>query len=150
MDPITISIATALGLGLGQVGKTLIDEGLVKPALEPAIKKISAFLQRGAKAAEADEALQKAVQKALKAVGAPEDKDKLTQFLLNRGFDQLQAQNNEALRREMAQAAILQFDPEPKLVPDRLLKSLKMPVNSHPLLAQFLYEVRESLKTHPV
>lgn len=150
MDPITISIATALGLGLGQVGKTLIDEGLVKPAIEPAAKKISAFLQRDVKAAEADGALQSAVQKALLAIGAPEEEDKLTQFLLNRGFDQLQAQNSDALRKEMAQAAILQFTPDPKLVPERLLKSLKMPLNSHPLLAQFLYEVRESLKTHEV
>jgi len=41
-DPITIAaVATALGAGLGQVGKTIVEKGLVEPALKPAIDTIS-------------------------------------------------------------------------------------------------------------
>lgn len=87
MDPITISIATALGLGLGQVGKTLIEKGVVEPAVSPATDKISQYVTGGYKRAREDKALLKAVRIALEKTGAPQDVDKFSRFLIRWGFD---------------------------------------------------------------
>ncbi|MCB8965995.1 MAG: NACHT domain-containing protein [Ardenticatenaceae bacterium] len=150
MDPITISIATAVGLGLGQVGKTLIDKGVIEPALQPATDKISGYVGGGYNRAKGDVALQEAVQTALVQTGAPQDADKLSQYLIKWGFDLLQAENNDALRREIAQAALLQFAPQPDLVPERLFRVLRMPPDARPVLAKFLYHLRQELKEHEV
>lgn len=147
-DPITLSIAFALAAGFGQVGKTLIDEGVIKPMLKPAIERVSKRISGKHQLINEDQVLLKSVTVALEKVGAPKDPDKLTQYLTRWGFDLLQAKGNTLLRQEIAQAALLQTSPDPQLVPDRLFRSLRMPPDSRLLLARFLYYVREQLKVH--
>jgi hypothetical protein len=70
VEPITTAaIATALGVGIGQVANKLIEKGVVEPALEPATEKLKKFVLRGPASATADQALVKAVEAALKRYG---------------------------------------------------------------------------------
>lgn len=144
-DPLTIGIASALGVGLGQVSKILLQKGLVEPALKPAINKIAKKVTGGYKQAKEEQVLLEAVHYALDQVGAPQDPDKLTEYLLNRGFDLLRAEGNTALRQEIAQAALLQTAPDVALVPEHLARILKMPANSRVILGQILFHLRQKL-----
>ncbi|MCB0213501.1 MAG: SUMF1/EgtB/PvdO family nonheme iron enzyme [Anaerolineae bacterium] len=149
MDPITIAIATALGMGLAQVGNNLIEKGIIEPALDPSTDRLKKWLQRGYKAAEADQTLQQAVQAALVGVGMPAEAGEARRYLLNLGFDQLQADDNSALRLEMARATVLLTEADPQLIPSDMLSALRWPDDRRQILADFLYAVRRQLANHP-
>lgn len=148
MDPITIAIAMALAGGLGQVGGKLLEKGVVEPALEPASDKLKSWLQRPYQKTEEDRALLGAIQTAFQQIGLPEEESKARQYLLNLGFDQLQAKDNAPLRQEFARAVLLLTLPEPELIPASLLRALRWPDDRRQILANFLAAVRLQLAGH--
>lgn len=146
-EPITIAIATAIGLGLGKVSSTLVEKGVVEPALEPTTNRIADYVTRGYDRVKEDKDLQVAVAKALQAIGAPKDTNALNQYALNLGFDQIRASNNAQLRQEIAEATLLMIDPDPQLLPDTAFFQ-RWPHDYRHLLAKFLYQLRQELRTH--
>jgi len=93
MEPIIAAIATALAQGLVQVGKNLLEKGIVDVPLEPAKKGLDRFVARQYhERIGADKALRKAVQTALAEAGAPtDDEDDLRRWLKNVSLDRLTA-----------------------------------------------------------
>jgi hypothetical protein len=148
MYPIFAAIAVALAGGLVQVGGKLIDKGVVEPALEPATDRLKKLVQRGYRKAEQDEALLNAVQTAFREIGAPEEEDAVRRYLLNLGFDRLQAEGDTPLRQDLARAVLLMTDPQPNLIPDSLLRRLRWPSSRRQVLADFLAALRRQLTRH--
>jgi hypothetical protein len=148
MDPITIAIAVALAQGLVQVGGKLLEEGVVEPALEPTTGKLKQLVQRGYQGAKEDQALLNGVQTAFREIGAPEEEDDVRQYLLNLGFDQLQAEGNAPLRQELARSVLLMTAPASDLIPDTLLRRLRWPSSRRQVLADFLAVLRRQLAKH--
>ncbi|MFQ5612195.1 MAG: transposase [Anaerolineae bacterium] len=148
MDPITIAIGAALARGLVQVGGKLLEKGVLDPALEPATKRLKKLIQRPYQGAEKDQALLGAVQAAFHEIGAPQEEDAAARYLLNLGFDQLQAGDNDALRQELARAVLLMTAPDPGLVPDNLWRSLRWPTSRRQVLVDFLVALRRHLDRH--
>ncbi len=146
MEPITTAaIATALGLGLGQVANKLLEKGMVEPALEPATEKLKKFVQRGPTGAKADQALVKAVQTAFKEADVPtQDEDSLQRWLKNVGLDRLTAKKNQALRRQLAQAILGLTDPA-AAPPEELVVALGWPRTQLTQLSQLLASLRAEL-----
>ena len=65
MDSFLLSLAVAIATGVATVSNELIKEGVVKPALQPAIALIKQCVQAGSKAREKQEALARAVLAAI-------------------------------------------------------------------------------------
>jgi formylglycine-generating enzyme required for sulfatase activity len=148
MDPITVAIAVALAQGLAQVGSKLVEKGVVDPALEPATEQLKKWVQRGYRRKEKEQVLLGAVQSALDEIGVPDEEDAVHRYLLNMGFDRLQAEGNIAVRQELARTALLMTDPDPDLIPDGLGRRLRWPSSRRQILADFLAALRRQLATH--
>ena len=145
MDPITVAIATALAQGLVQVGKKLLDKGVLEPALEPASGKLKGLVQRGYRGAEKDKALLKAVQTALAEAGAPiDDEDDLRRWLRAVSLDRLTAGKNDALRRQVARAVLAFTDPDAD-PPADLVVALGWPRSQRRELSKLLVTLRAQL-----
>jgi hypothetical protein len=142
MDPITVAIAVALAQGLVQVGGKLLEKGVVEPALEPATEGLKRLVQRGYQDAEEDKALLSAVQTAFREIGAPKEEDDVRRYLLNLGFDRLQAEGDAPLRQELARSVLLMTAPASDLIPDTLLRRLRWPSSRRQILADFLTALR--------
>jgi len=146
MDPITL-LAVALAKGLAQVGKKLLEEGIITPALEPAIGLLKKWLQRPYRDAEKDEELRKVVEAALKAAGVPtDDPDEVVAWLKRVGLDRLQAKRNDALRRQVAMGVLAFTDPQAD-PPEDLLTGLGWPRSRKRELAALLAALRAQLFT---
>ena len=144
MEPIitTAAIAAVLNAGLIEVGKTFVKKA-AEPAAREAAKPIANWLDKK----HDQKRLQKAVSTAFAAIGAPQEDDALSKYARNLGFDKLQAGGNNELRQEVARAALLMTEPDPRLVPESLYKDLRWPRENRPILAQFLYVLRHELET---
>lgn len=149
MEPFsTAAIAAALGAGLWQVAQSLAQKAIIEPSLQPATEMIKKPLTRGYEAAKQDKALLTAVHKAFAAIDAPQDDDALRRYARNLGFDQMQAESNAELREEIARAALLVNSPDPQLVPETLYNDLRWPHDNRPLLARFLFALRQELENN--
>ncbi len=147
MPGLTLAIAAALGTGFAQIGTKLLDEGVIKPATQPASDQLKKLVGTGFEEAKNDAALQKAIRTVFTDLGIPTDG--IDAYIYKLGFDKLQVKENTALREEIARAALLQVTPDVALVPDDLIQALRLPYDSHPLLANFLYQLRQALHDHP-
>jgi formylglycine-generating enzyme required for sulfatase activity len=145
MDPITVAIAVALAQGLVQVGGKLLEKGVVEPTLEPATEGLKRLVQRGYQGAEEKKALLSAVQTAFREIGAPKEEDDVRRYLLNLGFDRLQAEGDAPLRQELARSVLLMTAPASDLIPDTLLRRLRWPSSRRQILADFLTALRRQL-----
>ena len=114
MEAIIAAIATALGHGLVEVVKRLLEKGVVDIPLEPAKKGLDRFVARQwHERIGADQDLRNAVQTALAQAGAPtDDEDDLRRWLKAVSLDRLTAKKNHALRRQVARAVLAFTDPE--------------------------------------
>ncbi|GAB4542790.1 MAG: hypothetical protein Kow0063_35230 [Anaerolineae bacterium] len=147
MDPITVAIAVALAQGLAQVANKLIEKGVLEPALEPATEQLKKWVKRGYGRKEKERALLNALHSAFDEIGAPEEEDAARRYLLNMGFDRLQAEGDDSLRQELARTALLMVDPDPSLIPDYLWQRLRWPSSRRQVLADFLAALRRQLAT---
>jgi formylglycine-generating enzyme required for sulfatase activity len=141
MEPITL-LALALAQGLVQVGGKLLEKGVVDPTLEPASERLEAWIQRGYRRAEEDQALQEAVESALEAAGVEtDDPDEVSGWLKRVGLDRLEAEGNDALRRQVARGVLGFTDPggDP---PEGLMDALGWPRNRKQELAALLTALR--------
>ncbi len=154
MEPITATIlAAALGKGLHDVGKFVLEtwgpivarqaqeKGLVEPAVEP-VRKV---VQRRATRPQRSRELEKAMERALAAAGAPSDDDTdLDRWLKGVGLDRLTARQNEALRRQFARAVVGFVDAEAD-PPQELMVALAWPRPQRQQLAVLLTTFRLEL-----
>lgn len=147
MPGLLLTVAAALGAGFSQIGAKLLDEGVIKPATQPAADQIKKLVGQGFEEAKNDAALQKAIATVFTNLGIPADG--IDAYIYKLGFDRLQVKENSALREEIARAALLQVSPDVSLVPNTLIEALNLPYDSHPLLADFLYQLRRALHDHP-
>jgi hypothetical protein len=148
-DPTVVAaIATAVGNGLFFVGRTLVEKAVVEPAVDIPAAGMKERIQRGHRQNREDEALRQAVRQAFVAIDAPDEVEALERYAIQLGFDQLQAESNDALRQEFARAMLLVTAPEAELVPESLYDSLRWPRDRRPQLALFLYSLRRALATH--
>ena len=148
-DPTVVTaIATAVGNGLFFVGRKLAERAVVDPAIDIPAAGLKERIQRGHRQSREDEALRQAVRQAFAAIDAPDEAEALERYAIQLGFDQLQAEDNDALRQEFARAMLLVTAPEAELVPESLYDSLRWPRDRRPQLALFLYTMRRSLATH--
>jgi len=144
MDPIAL-LATALAGGLVQVGGKLLEESIVKPALEPATNLLRTWVQRGYDAAGEDRALLGVMQAALAEAGAPtKDNDDLAAWFQQVGLDRLVAKRNDALRRQMARA-VLSFTDLDSDPPRDLVVALGWPRSRERELSNLLSVIRSQL-----
>lgn len=141
----TVAIATAIGLGLGQVTTKIVEKGLIEPSLKQTAELLSKQVGKGAEKAKADQFLQKAVQAVFNQMGALSDENAFRQYQIRLGFDRLQVESNRDLRQAFARAALLQSTPDPAQLPEDLLRALNLPGDSQQQLAQFLYLLRQQL-----
>ena len=144
---LSVTIAAALGAGFAQIGKKLLDEGVIKPLTQPLTDQMQKLVGQGFEDAKNDALLQKAIATVFTDLGIPTEG--IDAYIYKLGFDKLQVKENTALREEIARAALLQVAPDVSLVPDDLIQALRLPYDSHPLLASFLYQLRQALQSHP-
>ncbi len=148
-DPtIVAAIATAVGNGLFFVGRKLVDKAVVEPVVDIPAASLKERIQRGHKKRKDDGALRAAVREAFSAIGAPAEGEALERYAVQLGFDQLEAEANDALRQEFARAMLLVTAPDADLVPESLYESLRWPRDRRPQLALFLYTMRRALAAH--
>lgn len=147
MPGLSLAVAAALGAGFSQIGAKLLDEGVIKPATQPAADQLKKLVGQGYDEAKNDAALQKAIYTVFTDLGIPAKG--IDAYIYKLGFDKLQVKENTALREEIARAALLQVSPDASLVPDDLIQALRLPYDSHTLLADFLYQLRGALQNHP-
>ena len=147
MAGLSLAIAAAIGTGFSQISAKLLNEGVIKPGLQPATDQLKKLVGKGYDEAKNDAALQKAIHTVFTDLGIPSEG--IDAYIYKLGFDKLQVKDNLALREEVARAALLQVSPDASLVPDDLIQALRLPYDSHPLLAQFLYQLRQALQSHP-
>lgn len=146
MEPLTISlIAATLGAGLGPVGDIVLEHTVVGPMTEG----LRAKLRRDREEIKNDVRLREIVQTAFSSLPSAHDEDEVSRYGRNLGLDQMAAPDNSELRQLVAQAALLQTEPKPELIPERLVALLRWPRDRRELLAQFLYGVRQGLAQHP-
>ncbi len=146
LDPIAVTtISLALVEGLKLVGKGLLEEGAPDLLLEPIKQPLQRLIVRGPHQRAQEKAMLGAVKAALQIAGAPADADGFERYVLNLGFDQLQARDNKALRREIARAALMMTEPDPSLISNELLRQLNWPTSRRPELANFLSALHQEL-----
>ncbi|MGB1249318.1 MAG: NACHT domain-containing protein [Candidatus Promineifilaceae bacterium] len=140
------AIATFLGAGLTQIGWNLTEDSVAKPLLDPIKNRFESILGNNRRKARNN--LRQAVTNALESLDAPtKDENKLTAFLLQSGFDQLTGTGKLGgpLRDMVARTALIIEAPDPSQVPNELYRALNWPSSQRPLLAQFLYALRQEL-----
>ena len=147
MEPVTI-MASFLAQGLWEIGKRLLEKGVVDVPLEPAKKGLDRFVQRYLhEKIGVDKALQGAVQAALAKAGAPtDDEDDLRRWLVGVGLDRLTAGRNRALRRQVARGVLAFTDPNDD-PPEDLVVALGWPRSRRQELSQLLAALRAQLYT---
>ncbi|MCI0555710.1 MAG: SUMF1/EgtB/PvdO family nonheme iron enzyme [Anaerolineae bacterium] len=142
MEPFSTAL---LATALYEAGKTVVEKGVVDPALEKGLEPLKSWLTRGYDAKKADRELQSAFSEIIKdsgsSVGSDED---LADWLKGVGLDRLQAPKNEVLRKQVAHALIGFTDPNAP-PPENLMISLGWPRSRRIELSALLFRLRSSL-----
>ena len=148
MEAIIAAIAAAVGRGLVEVVKRLLEKGVVDVPLEPAKKGLDRFVARQwHERIGADQDLRNAVQTALAEAGAPtDDEDDLRRWLKNVSLNRLTAEKNHALRRQVARAVLAFTDPEAD-PPQDLMIALGWPRSRRQELSTLLAALRAQFYT---
>lgn len=144
----TLALTTAINAGLGRVGKSVLEKGLLDPALKPVTDQLEKHILSGFNRRYSDRQLQKIVEKALTVINAPKDQDNLSKYLVHFGLDRLQAPANTTLRQLFAEATLRMTRPDPTFIPPELLTELRWPATQGEQLALFLYTLRAELEGH--
>ena len=135
MEPITTAaVAFALAQGFGRVGSKLLEEGVVKPALEPAVDQLNGWVSNAVVSKKEDEALRRAVRSAMEDYQRiTGDTDLQAQTLVS-SLNILVAERNSALRAEVARTLWLMDGPDP--VRPREIDLLKAGIQEYSLLIE--------------
>ena len=73
MAGLSLAIAAAIGAGFSQIGAKLLDEGVIKPGLQPATDQLKKLVGQGYDEAKNDAALQKAIHTVFTDLGIPSE-----------------------------------------------------------------------------
>ncbi|MCI0519696.1 MAG: NACHT domain-containing protein, partial [Chloroflexi bacterium] len=142
MEPLFIP---AIANALLAVANKLAEKAVIDPALEKGLEPFKAWLTRDYDRKKADAELRKAFAAAIKPMGAAvKDDDQLIQWLKKFGLERLQAENNEALRRQVA-LALISFTDEKAPPPAGLMLALGWPRSRQGELAALLAGLRAGL-----
>jgi hypothetical protein len=140
MDPV---ISGALGSALAEaivfVGREFAKEALIKPGAGPVANKVRDWANRRYNAVRDDAALQQAVQKALKSGDFG---------LVELKLAEIAAPGRPELRQQVATAILSMASDQPDQVPAEVVKALRLPDRSRPVLAKFLWALRQQLAGH--
>lgn len=144
---VIIAIASTFGPGLVQIAASVVDRAAVEPLLRGKTQRLSQWLSRRSEQAQRDERLRQAVQRAFAAIGAPQGEQDFDGWALRLGFDQLQASSEAGaeLRELLTRTALLIRAPQAHEIPERIYNELRWPHEHRPILAQFLYALRQEL-----
>jgi formylglycine-generating enzyme required for sulfatase activity/energy-coupling factor transporter ATP-binding protein EcfA2 len=122
------------------VGREFAKEAWIKPGAEPVADKVRAWINRPDHTARDDVALQQAVQKALKSGDFG---------LVELKLAEIAAPGRPDLRQQVAAAILSMASDQPDQVPETVAQALHLPANSRPVLARFLWALRQQLAGHP-
>ena len=138
-------IETALlAAALVKVAEKLAEKGLIDPALEKGLEPFKAKLTGFYQAKKAEKELQTAFMGAIQKIGAPDDEDQLVRWLKKQGLDRLQADKNDALRRQVA-LAVIGFTDAKAHPPEDLMVAMGWPRSRAGDLALLLTSLRAGL-----
>ncbi|MBI4671796.1 MAG: SUMF1/EgtB/PvdO family nonheme iron enzyme [Chloroflexi bacterium] len=146
MDPFLLSLAAAVATGVSTVAGKLIEEGVVKPALEPATEQLKTFVGRGAKARAKQEALANAILAAIEDASEVEGETDGVRYAREIGLQRLTLKSSAKLRRDVMGLVFLASSLDnDAFVGDALLRDLRLQPEQRKPLARFLYHLREHL-----
>lgn len=145
MDIIAVAaiVTPILGQGLLIIGKKMLERGVAEPAAD-AIRRL---VGRKSQIAQQDKRLQGVVEFALLQTKLSPEDHALLRELLGSGLSSL-ASDNDQLRQDVARAALLLTRPDPRLVPESLIRQLNWPRSRMDLLTDFLFAVHQGLATN--
>ncbi len=134
-----------LTTALYEAGKTLVEKGVVDPALEKGLEPVKSWLTKGYDAKKADKELLTAFTEVIKS-GNPstESEEQVLVWLKNKGFDRLQSPKNHALRKQVAHSLIGFTDPKSP-PPENLMIALGWPRSRASDLSNLLHQLRSAL-----
>jgi formylglycine-generating enzyme required for sulfatase activity len=145
MEPFSTALLAA---ALFEAGKTLVEKGIVDPALEKVLEPLKAWLTRGYDAKKADRELRDAFVQVIKDSGSSvESTDDIATWLKNVGLDRLQAPKNDALRKQVANA-LIGFTDSKSPPPEDLMIALGWPRSRSNELSGMLFRLRTALAKH--
>ena len=146
MEPITTAaVVLALAQGLSQVGGKLLEKGFLEPALGPAVELMTRWLGRAVVSKEEDDALRKALRAAMRDYGQVTGEGDLQVQALLSSLHVLTAEENAALRAEVARALWLMDGPDPAYTPETLPAALGLSSKMRRPLAAFLWQLKRRL-----
>jgi len=139
MDPISVTLAVALGPALFTAFEKLLEKGVIDPALEKGLEPLREWLTRPYDKKKEAAKLRAAVEAAARQAGG----DTAVGTRLGRALNSLQDQPARAVR--VAAAAIEMVRDDPNRLPPELLKELDLLDDHRPPFAKFLFALRTSL-----
>jgi len=146
MEPFSTAL---LATALFEAGKTLIEKGIVDPALEKGLEPVKSWLTKGYDAKKADRELLNAFVEVIKASNSSvESSEDITGWLKNVGLDRLQGPKNDALRKQVA-CALIGFTDSKLAPPEELMVSLGWPRSRTDELSSLLFRLRSNLAKSP-
>ncbi len=122
MDPFLLSLAVALGSGISTIAGTLLNKGVVEPALEPATEKLKHQVQSGFKAREKGESLASAVLSAIEDASGQEGESPAIEYARRIRLHEIVEPGHESLRNQVTSLVYLASSDDPGLVPDACLE----------------------------
>ncbi len=149
MDPFLLSLAVAIASGISTVGSTLIQKGVVDPALEPAIEKLKHLAQGGVKGIEKNEALVAAILAAIEDASGQEGESQAVQYASKIRLHTLTLPANAATRDQVLRLVYLASSADPSIIPDALAETLRLDASLRASLAHFLFALRRRLNKLP-
>jgi formylglycine-generating enzyme required for sulfatase activity/energy-coupling factor transporter ATP-binding protein EcfA2 len=121
------------------VGREFTKEALVKPGAEPVADKVRDWINRPDHTARDDAALQQAVQKALETGDFG---------LVELKLAEIAAPGRPELRQQVAAAVLSMENDQADQVSQAVVQALHLPASSRPVLARFLWALRQQLAGH--
>ncbi len=145
MDPFLLSLTIAIAGGISTVAGTLIQKGVIDPALEPATAKLKQLVQGGVQAIEKNDALTRAILAAIEDASGQEGESLAVDYARRLRLHTLVEPAHVALRDEAMRLVYLASSEDSALVPDRLLTALNLDASQRVALARFLFSLRRRL-----
>lgn len=143
MDPATLAFVTsALGAGLVTALGKLAEKGIVDPGLEKGLAPLKTLIQGGYDKKAHEAKLRRAIEAAIAGASGPAQAGGMDALRWEMALGDLK--NSPALAARAAAAAVELADADPKLVPDNLLRDLKLSDYRGPF-AKFLFTLRREL-----